>query len=151
MSLNFLGLDREDYHYFALFLRSFYSSIAYPSRTVLRNLMNNHLTIVCGRSKQTSTGFQQYVTADIQDLGKLKLAYPACSIKFADITPQVKQNCDATTSQKVIDCLSAYVPGSEGTQLYLLAAVTTHEPYRNDRFGPPPIVVRSLWKGLMIW
>lgn len=44
-----------------------------------------------------------------------------------------------------------FVPGSEGTQLYLLAATSTHEPYRNDQFCPPPVVTRSLWKGLMIW
>ena len=42
----------------------------------------------------------------------------------------------------MIDCLSAYVPGSEGTQFYLLTAIATHEPYHNDRFGPPPLVVR---------
>ena len=65
----------------------------------------------------------------------------ACSIKYADITPEIKQNCDATsrgTNQTVIADLKAYVPGLQGTQLYLLAASCTHEPYRNDRFGPPP-------------
>ena len=38
--------------------------------------------------------------------------------------------------------LKTFVPGSEGTQLYLLAA--THEPFRNNHFGLPPVVERSL-------
>ena len=104
----------------------------------------------------TSTGYQNYktCTADIQDLRIFKITVPSCSIKFADITPQVKQNCDATTrviNHNVINELKSVVPDSEGTQLYLLAATATHEPYRNEKFGPPPIVGRSLWKGLMIW
>ena len=51
----------------------------------------------------------------------------------------------------MIDELVQYVPESKGTQLYLQAAVWTHEPFRNDKFGPPPKVVRSLWAGLMTW
>ena len=70
------------------------------------------------------------------------------------MTPHVKQNCDATSrviSQQVVKDPKTFVPGSEGTQLYLLAATATHEPFRNYQFGPPPMVARSLWKGLMIW
>ena len=95
-------------------------------------------------------GFQQYQTADIQELRNLKMFQPStCSIKYADITQEIKQNCDATSrviNQKVVVGLKAFVPGSEGTQLYLLAAACTHEPYRNERFGPPPVVAQSLWK-----
>ena len=159
VSLVFVGLPRSDYCFFAPFLRQSYPSIAYPcwdhsGRTVLRNLMNTRLTLVSGKLARTQDGFQQYKTADIQDLRKLKLANPSCTIKFADITPKVRQNCDATTrvlTQHVISDLKKFVPGSEGTQLYLTAATATHEPFRNTRFGPPPAIARSLWKGLMIW
>lgn len=47
--------------------------------------------------------------------------------------------------------------GSNHTFLRLLqcnslqAAVWTHAPYRNDKFGPTPLVVRSLWAGIMTW
>ncbi len=159
LSLTFLGLPRDDYYFFAPFLRRAYPSIAYPcwdhsSRTVLRNLMNGRLTLACGKLGGTTDGFQRYRTADIQDLRKLKMRNPSSSIKFADITPLVKQNCDATSRvicQRVVEDLKTFVPGSEGTQLYLLAATATHKPFRNDQFGPPPVVARSLGKGLMIW
>ena len=119
VSLNFIGLPRNDYCSFSPFLRRTYPSIAYPcwdhsGRTVLRNLMNIRLTIVCGQIDQNTAGFQQYLTADIQDLRKLKMLHPGvCSIKYADITPQVKQNCDATSrviNQKVVADLKTYVP-----------------------------------------
>ena len=102
LSLSFLGLSRQDYFFFAPFLRQAYPSIAYPcwdhsGRTVLRNLINDRLTLVCGNFGGTTNGFQRYQTADVQDLRKLKLCNPSSSIKFADITPHVKQNCDATS------------------------------------------------------
>ena len=66
----------------------------------------------------------------------------------------MRQNCDATSrvlTKNVVNELKEYVAGSKATQLYLLAAIFTHEPYRNANFGPPPVVVHSLWTGLMIW
>lgn len=54
-------------------------------------------------------------------------------------------------TDKVIEELAQYAPESKGTQLYLRATVWIHEPLRNDKFGPPPKVVRSLWAGLMTW
>ena len=159
ISIKFLGLPRSDYCFFAPFIRSSFPSIVYPcwdhsARTVLRNLMNNRLTLVCGKLDNTA-GFQNYEIADIQDLRKLKLLHPSSSsIRFGDITPEIKQNCDATSrviNEKVVHDLKTYLPGSKGTQLYLIAANCTHEPFRNDRFGPPPLVVHSLWKGLIIW
>ena len=54
-------------------------------------------------------------------------------------------------TKKTIEELAHFVRQSTGTQLYLIAAVCIHEPYRNTKFGPPPEVVKSLWKGLSIW
>ena len=102
VSIKFLGLSRSDYGFYAPFIRSSFPSIAYPCwdhsvQTVLRNLMNNCLTLVCGRLENTD-GFQIYQIADVQDLRKLKLLQlSSTSIKFADITPEIKQNCDATS------------------------------------------------------
>ena len=84
---------------------------------------------MCGKLDDTG-GFQNYQTADVQDLRKLKMLQLSCSIKYADITPEIKQNCDATTrviNQKVVADLKAHIPESKGTQLYLLAASCTHE------------------------
>ncbi len=52
--ITFIGLPKEDFAFLAPFLRPEYPSIAYPcwdhsSRTVLRNLMNTNIRIVCGR------------------------------------------------------------------------------------------------------
>ena len=51
----------------------------------------------------------------------------------------------------VITELQAHVPASNATQLYIQAAVWTHCPYRNENFGSPPSMARSLWAGLMTW
>lgn len=157
-SVQFIGLDRDDFMFFAPILRSPFPSIAYPcwdhsSRTVLRNLMNTNIAIVA-EVLQTAGVFQQYKIASIKDLLLMKSIHPGCSIKYSDITPHVRQNCDATSrvlTRKVVADLKVHVPSSEATQLYLLAATFTHEPNRNSKFGSPPQVVRSLWAGLMIW
>ena len=152
LMVTFLGLHRPDFHFLAPFLRPQYPSIAYPcwnhsSRMSLRNLMNDNLTIVAEKLPNSGDGMQQYAIASIQDLHKLKQANPSCTIKYADITPYVHQNCDATArvlTSPVIEALCTHVPGSQATQLYLLASTSIHEPYRNSKFGPPPVVVRSL-------
>jgi len=54
-------------------------------------------------------------------------------------------------TKTTIEELKLYVPGSEGTQLYLQAAIWTRAPYRNDKFGSPPNVAKSLWAGIMTW
>ena len=158
-SIKFIGLPLPNFVFYAPFLRSEYPSIAYPcwdhsARTVVRNLMNSNITIVCGELTNSGDGMQCYRTATIHDLRALKNRHAGSIVKHSDINPFIKQNCDATTrilTTKTIEELSTHVPESKGTQLYLRAAVWTHEPYRNERFGPPPKVVRSLWAGLMTW
>ena len=62
------------------------------------------------------------------------------------------QNCDATThvlTTTVVTELQVNVPVSNATQLYIQAAVWTHCLYCNEKYGSPPITVRSLWAGLM--
>ena len=98
--------------------------------------MNANLTIVAEILPASSSGLQQYQTATVFDLHKLKCANPSCSIKHADITPHVRQNCDATArvlTQRVIGEVKAHVPESSVTQLYLLASTCIHEPFRNNK------------------
>ena len=155
----FIGLNRDDFIFFAPFLRPGFPSIAYPcwdhsSRTSLRNLMNDKVQIVSGKLANKGDGVQQYHIATAHDLQLLKRRKPASTIRHADITPHVRQNCDATQRvlcAKTITELSAAVPESCSTQLYLKASVWIHAPFRNRRFGPPNVVTRSLWAGLMTW
>ena len=155
---HFIGLPVSNFFFFAPLLRS-YPSIAYPcwdhsSRTVLRNLMNDNITIVCSTIPNQGDGIQLYQTASIRDLHTLKNRLPNSSVQHSDINRNIKQNCDATTrvlTRATIEDLATHVPESRGTQLYLQAAVWTHEPFRNNKFGPPPVVARSLWAGLMTW
>lgn len=114
--------------------------------------MNCNISIVSDQLDNDNSNL--YKVATIHDLRKLKQLQPGCCIKQADITPQVRQNCDATSrilQLSIVKDLEQYVPESQGTQLYLIASTAIHEPFRNSQFGPPPTVVQSLWKGLMIW
>ena len=158
----FIGLSNPNYRLYAPILCPPYPAIAYlcwdhSGRTVMRNLMNENITIVCGVLPSTggAGGIQCYQIATINDLHIiLKRRNPNSIVNHSDINRHIKQNCDATSrllTDKVIDELVQYVPESKGTQLYLQAAVWTHEPFCNDKFGPPPKVVRSLWAGLMTW
>ena len=155
----FIGLSMPDYCFFAPILRPPYPAIAYPcwdhsGRTVIRNLMSENITIVCGILPNGGDGMQCYQVATIDDLYTLKSRNPNSVVKHSDINRHIKQNCDATSrvlTEKVIQELAEYVPEAKGTQLYLRAAVWTHEPFRNDKFGPPTKVVRSLWAGLITW
>jgi len=91
--------------------------------------------------------------ASIQDLCYLKQVYPSSHIKHGDFSPYIYQNCDATSqlTQTTIEELQLHVLGSKGTQLYLQAAVWTHALYRNDKFGSPSFIAKSLWAGIMTW
>lgn len=93
----------------------------------------------------------QFPGVQDRDLLMIKSLHPGSLVRHSDITPRVRQNCDATSrvlTAKVVSELKEYVPGSTATQLYLLAATHIHEPYRNANFGSPPMVVHSLWMGL---
>ena len=116
--------------------------------------MNDNLTVVAEKLPNSGDNIQQYAIASIQDLHKLKQANPSCTIKYADITPYVRRNCGATAcvlTSPVIEALCTHVPGSQATQLYFLASTSIHEPFCNNKLGPPPVVVRSLRMGIMIW
>ena len=155
----YLGLPRPDFTCFAPILRPGYPSIAYPcwdhsGRTVVRNLMNANISIVAGVLPPGQDRLQLYSVATINDLLTLKRRFASAAVHHADITPHMRQNCDATVrviSEVTIEQLHTHVPESKATQLYLQAALWTHEPYWNRAFGSPPQVVQSLWAGLMTW
>ena len=134
--IQFLGLPREDFVFFAPMLRCGYPSIAYPcwdhsGRTVVRNLMNSKISVVAGVVPAEKNQLQLYSIATINDLHTLKGKFPGAAVRYSDITPYLRQNCDATVriiSQTTIDQLRLHVPESKATQLYLKAALWTHEP-----------------------
>ena len=99
--IHFLGLPISDFYFFATLLR-LYPSIACPcwdhsSRTVVRNLMNDNITIVCGTISNQGDGIQLYQAASIQDLHILKNRLPNSRVRHSDINRHIQQNCDATT------------------------------------------------------
>jgi len=160
--VSFLGLKIKSFYLFAPFIRKEYPSIAYScwdhsARTVIRNLMNRDTIItaeVHDKHSDKLKAIECRTIASIQDLCYLKQVYPSSHIKHGDFSPYIYQNCDATSrllTQTTIEELQFHVPGSKGTQLYLQAAVWTHAPYRNDKFGPPPSIAKSLWAGIMTW
>ena len=107
--------------------------------------MNNKISIVAGTLPPSWDGLQLYSIDSIKDLITLKSRNANAAVHHADITPYLRQNCDATVrviSATTIEQLSVYVPESEATQLYLQAALWTHEPFRNRSFGSPPQVVK---------
>ena len=157
-NVHFLGLRRSGFTFFAPFLKDEYPSIAIPcwdhsSRTSLINLMNTKLTLTVGHNN-TDCGIQNAIVATIQDLHLLKKGNPQYPVKYGDITPFMRQDCDATSrvlTQDVVEALASTVPGSQATQLYIQASVWIHAPFRNEKFGPPTSVARSLWAGVMTW
>ena len=86
-------------------------SITYPcwdhsGRTSIRNLMNENIKIVC--EVLPPGNIQKYSFATIYDLKALKAKSPTRRIRHADITPHVRQNCDATVrviSKSTVDAL----------------------------------------------
>ena len=154
--IKFVGLKIKGFVFYAPILREV-PSIAYPcwdhsGRTSIRNLMNENIKIVC--EVLPAGNIQKYSFATIYDLKALKAISPTCTIRHADITPHVRQNCDATVrviSKATIEALKEHMPEAKATRLYLQASLWIHEPFRNEKFGSPMAVVQSLWAGVMTW
>jgi len=150
--VRFLGLPSDDFVYLAPILRKGYPCISYPcldhsGRTSIRNLMNQNIQIVAGVLPDTTDDLQKYRLASIQDLKTLKYYNPNSKVRYADITPCVRQNCDATVrviSKSTIDDLSQHVPSADETILYLQASLWIHEPYRNQALDLQHVLLKVL-------
>ena len=86
----FVGLSNPNFRFYAPILRPPYPAIAYPcwdhsGRTVIRNVMHENITIVCGILPSTGGGFQCYQIATINDLHILKRRNPNSVVKHSDI------------------------------------------------------------------
>ena len=82
--------------------------------------MNAKLILVVGQSN-SGCGVENAAIATIKDLHLLNLSIP-----YGDITPFLRQNCDATSrvlTQDVVDALASTVVNSQSTQLYIQASV----------------------------
>ena len=118
--------------------------------------MNVKLTIVAEiiPSQATADNCLKYSVATIQDLRALKKLNPNSVVRQADITPHVRQNCDATVrvlSRTALHEIETHLPSAKATRLYLQASIWILEPFRNEKFGNPSEVVKSLWAGIMTW
>ena len=111
--------------YFAPILRKGYLSIAYPCwdhcrRTSICNLMNASISTVAEvtPSNITPDNCVKYSVATNQDLRALKKLKSNSSVKHADITPHMHQNCDATVrvlSRKTLEEIETHVPSAKAT------------------------------------
>lgn len=154
--IKFVGLKMKGFVFYAPILREV-PSIAYPcwdhsGRTSIRNLMNENIKIVC--EVLPPSNIQKYSFATIHDLKALKAKSPNCKIRHADITPHMRQNCDATVrviSKATVEALKEHMPEAKATCVYLQASLWIHEPFRNENFGSPLAVTQSLWAGVMTW
>ena len=70
----------------------------HSSRTSERKLMNQNVQIVVEVLPEGKDGFSKYTLASMQDLKTLKCNNPNSKVRYADITPHVKQNCDAQSN-----------------------------------------------------
>lgn len=98
--------------------------------------MNIKLTLTAGHN-DTDCGIRNALIATIQDLHLLKTNNPNYPVKYSDITPFLRQNCDATSrvlTQDVVEALASSVVGSKATQLYLQVSVWIHAPFRKEKF-----------------
>ena len=66
--------------------------------------------------------------------------------------------CERIFTQRIADLLDEYVPGSQGTSLFVRAVTHLIEPFRNPAFGSPadvqksvsrPITIFCLWKKVL--
>uniref|UniRef100_A0A1X7U6J9 Uncharacterized protein n=1 Tax=Amphimedon queenslandica TaxID=400682 RepID=A0A1X7U6J9_AMPQE len=155
LHIKYLVLPMPSFIYAAPILRKGYPTIAYPcwdhsSRTSVRNLLNSRISIIA-ENFNSASGITTAKIASVHDIRALKQMKPNASVKHADISPLIAQNCDATErvlNDKLIDELAKHVAGSEATQLYLQASVWILAPYRNSKYGQPEQVVQSIWAGL---
>ena len=87
--------------------------------------MNENIKIVAEVIPCTD-GNLKYSMATVQDLRDLKKTNPNSIIRQADVTPHVRQNCDATVrvlSQKAIKEIKTFLPSAKVTHLYLQATM----------------------------
>ena len=88
--------------------------------------LNQKIKIVAEVLPQSAENIQKYSLATIQDLKALKAKSPSCKIRHADITPHIRQNCDATVrviSKATIEELKIHIPQANATRLYLQASL----------------------------
>ena len=68
-------------------------------------------------------------------------------IYFCD---QNSDACERLFTERVADLLDTYIPGSQGTSLYIRTVFHLLEPFRKPKFGSPSYVQQSVSCGITI-
>ena len=157
--IHFLGLGTEDERFRAPYYW-FLPSIAYldydhEQRLFLKNLKyeTRDLTFWEGEGSETRLATIQHLKDLRQRCEKARMdtgisAVDLVLIYFFD------QNSDAFErifTQRIADLLDEYVPGSQGTSLFVRAVTHLIEPFRNPAFGSPADVQRSVSGAITIF
>ena len=79
-----------------------------------------------------------------------------CGLKATDLIliyfcDQNSDACERLFTERIADLLDIYVPGSQGTSLYIRAVFHLIEPFRKPNFGTPFDVQKSVSSGITVF
>ena len=150
--VHFLGLGTEDERYCAPYYW-FLPSIAYldydhEQRLFLKNLKyeTRDLTFWEGEGSETRVATIQHLKDLRQRCGKagMDTGISAVDLVLIYFFDQNSDACERIFTQRIADLLDEYVPGSQGTSLFVRAVTHLVEPIRNPAFGSPADVQKSV-------
>ena len=148
----FLGLGTEDERYCAPYYW-FLPSIAYldhdhEQRLFLKNLKyeTHDLTFWEEEGSETRVATIQHLKDLRQRCGKAGVGTGISAVDLVLIYffGQNSDACERIFTQRIADLLDEYVPGSQGTSLFVRAVTHLVEPFRNPAFSSPADVQKSV-------
>ena len=157
--IHFLGLGTEDERFRAPYYW-FLPSIAYldydhEQRLFLKNLKyeTRDLTFWEGEGRETRIATIQHLKDLRQRCEKagMNTGISAVDLVLIYFFDQNSDACESIFTQRIADLLDEYVPGSQGTSLFVRAVTHLIEPFRNPAFGSPADVQRSVSRAITIF
>jgi hypothetical protein len=150
-----LGVPGERFlaPYFSEFPSIAYLDYLHERRLFLKNLKYTTRDLILGEDGGNSS------FATIEHLKELKKTCGVngvdCGLKESDLLlihfmDQNQDACNAVFALKTSHLLDQYVPGSQGTSLYIHAAYHLTEPFHDPKFGSPSKIQESVSTGITI-
>ena len=152
--IHHLGLGVEDEKFLApyyWFLPAIcYLDYDHEQRLFLKNLKYETRELVFWKQESLTTRI-----VSIQHLKDLRQRCQEQGLKATDLIliyfcDQNSDACERLFTKQIADLLDAYVPGSQGTSLYVHAVFHLIEPFRKPDFGSPFEVQKSVSCGITI-